>query len=150
MLKIKRVDSKTNPPKFINLGNGNWYYNHDIQSEVVTTASEEDSDVVTEDNIFSYIPVKITGRPDYKRCVEAVIRACLTQSMEFDLINSYNRVLLGQISGEEAEKARNDYTQYLEILAGIKSKVRADFDARDAELGARGPGIDTGLTPPED
>lgn len=70
-------------------------------------------------NIF-----KLGSKPEYKKCVEALIRKYITQSQEFDLINSTNRILL---SGEADKVAPPEYIEYLNLLDEIKTKVKADF-----------------------
>lgn len=131
-----RIESSAEPHTFEVLGNGCWHYNYDILAEDIT-AYDKYEDVTKSLTLYSFIQIRMAGQPDYKRCVEEVIRAHLTQSQEFDLINSYNRVQFGQLSEEDAVKARAEYTEYLELLAKIKAKVRADFNTREAELNAR-------------
>ena len=128
MFKPRRIESDIAPRKFIDLGNGNWYYNYDIKSEEVTIApmGEDDSEKI--ETRYTYIQVKITGRPDYKRCVQLVIREYLTQNQEFDLINSYNRAAFNLLSDEETEKAGTEYIDYLQKVTEIKNKVKEDFD----------------------
>lgn len=129
MKTINRFDFSTLPMKFSNLGDGNWYYHYDITPKEVIVPIFDETESERAETWYSAIQIKMTGTPDYKRCVEAVIREYLTQSQEFDLINSYNRAMLDQLSEEEAGKARTEYIGYLDLLSEIKAKVRADFDA---------------------
>lgn len=128
MLEPRRIDSNVAPKAFENLGNGNWYYNFDIKSERVTVAPMGDEDTTREEIRYSYIQVKMAGKPDYKRCVELVIREYITQSQEFDLINSYNRATFNLLSDDEAEKAGTEYVDYLNKVAEIKSIIKKDFE----------------------
>lgn len=143
-MKLKNVRvALSEPRKFIPLGNGYWCYNYLVKTE--QSAPRPDTSAQSDDpghetkavTIYHSVRIIFFGRPDYKRCVEAVIREYLTQSQEFDLINSYNRAQLGQLSEEDTSKARTDYTEYLELLDEIKTKVHADFDTRNADLGSR-------------
>ena len=128
MLEPRRITSNIKPKTFVNLWNGKWYYNYDIQSEVVTVPSMEEGGEPTEETRYSYIQVKMAGKPDYKRCVEYVIREHITQSQEFDLINSCNRAAFNMLSDEEADKAGTDYLEYLNKVSEIKAKVKSDFE----------------------
>lgn len=125
MLEPKRTESNVRPNKVENLKNGYWFYNYDVRLCDVTPTSDM-TPINTEK--YEYIQVRIEGEPTYKKCVEQVIRAYITQSQEFDLINTYNRAAFNLLTDEEAEEAGNDYLEYLHIIAEIKAKVRQDFE----------------------
>lgn len=124
MLEPRRIESNITPQKFENLGNGNWYYNYDIQSKVVEVPKMDGSGETVNETRWNYIQIKLGSKPEYKKCVEALIRKYITQSQEFDLINSTNRILL---SGEEDKVAPPEYIEYLNLLDEIKTKIKADF-----------------------
>lgn len=128
MLEPRRINSDVKPMVFENLGNGNWYYNFDIKSEKVTIDPIGENNIPKEETRYSYIQVKMPGKPDYKRCVELIIRQFISQSQEFDLINSYNRALFNLLSEEEAEKAGTEYMDYLNKVTEIKTIVKKDFE----------------------
>lgn len=123
-----RISSIGKPEVFENLGNGKWYYNYDIKSEQHTYFSMERGNIEVTETVYNYIQIKMAGRPTYKRCVELMIREYLTQSQEFDLINSYNRATLNLLSEDETEKVTEDYFNYLQLVSEIKSKVKKDFE----------------------
>lgn len=122
---MNRITSTIKPKTFENLGNGNWYYNYDIQSQEVTVSDIEGNESV--ETRYNYIQIKMTGKPDYKRCVEYIIREHITQSQEFDLINSYNRAILNLLSEDEVEQVSTKYLDYLQKVSEIKSKIKEDF-----------------------
>ena len=124
MLEPRRIESNITPQKFEDLGNGNWYYNYDIQSKVVEVPKMDGSGKTVNETRWNYIQIKLGSKPEYKKCVEALIRKYITQSQEFDLINSTNRILL---SGEADKVAPPEYIEYLNLLDEIKTKVKADF-----------------------
>lgn len=124
MLEPRRIESNITPQKFEDLGNGNWYYNYDIQSKVMEVPKMEESEETVNETRWNYIQIKLGSKPEYKKCVEALIREYITQSQEFDLINSTNRILL---SGEVDKVAPPEYIEYLNLLDEIKTKVKADF-----------------------
>lgn len=128
MLEPKRIESNVAPKVFEDLGNGNWYYNCDIQSEVVTVAPMGEDGPEQEETRYNYIQVKMAGKPDYKRCVELVIREYISQSQEFDLINSYNRAVFNMLSEDDANKAGTEYAEYLQKVLEIKAMIKQDFE----------------------
>lgn len=124
MLNPRRIESDTCPPKFINLRDGTWYYNYDIKSRVAEVPIGDGSNDLVEKTRWSYIQVRITGNPEYKKCVETLIRMHITQNQEFDLINTANRVLLNV--GVE-RTVPPEYLEYLNLVDKIKTKVKEDF-----------------------
>lgn len=124
MLEPKRTESNVRPSKVENLKNGYWFYNYDIR----VSENNPESNLSSDTEKYDYIQVRIEGEPTYSKCVEQVIRAFVSQSQEFDLINSYNRAMFNMLSEEGAEKAGNDYVDYLAAVSTIKDKVREDFE----------------------
>lgn len=123
MLEPVRIESNIKPEKFEDLGNGNWYYNYDIQSKVVNVNYMNEE---KEETRYNYIQIKMQGKPDYKRCVERVIREFITQSQEFDLINSYNKAMFNL--SKDVDKASIDYMEYLQKIQEIKDNIKEDFN----------------------
>lgn len=119
MLYANRITQNVEPDKFMNLGNNYYYYNYDIKSEVVTV-HREDEDV--EETQYNFVQVKLYGKPDYERCVKAVIRAFIDANSEFDLINSYNSYQL------YIDSTDNQYEEYLQLIKDIKENVKKDFN----------------------
>lgn len=126
MKHLIRVNSTTKPSVFVDLGDGNWYYNYDIQSYEADITELNGTETILETR-WSWIPIKLGKSPEYKECVELIIRQYITQSQEFDLINSYNKASLNMLSEEETEKACADYLEYLHKLEEIKTNVKKDF-----------------------
>lgn len=124
MLEPKRVESNVTPQKFVDLGNGNWYYNYDIKSEVVEVPRMGENEETMTETRWNYIQIKLSSKPEYKKCVETLIREYITQSQEFDLINTANRVLFNV--GTE-KMIPSEYLEYLDLVDEIKAKVKADF-----------------------
>lgn len=119
-----KVNSSTKPNVFVDLGNGNWYYNYDIQSYEADITGINETETVFETR-WSWIPIKLDKNPEYKECVELIIRQYITPSQEFDLINTANRALLNM--GSE-KTIPSEYLEYLDLVDEIKAKVRADFN----------------------
>lgn len=128
MLVPRRIESYVAPKAFNDLGNGNWYYNYDIQSREVTVPSRTEDGKDTQETIYSYIQVKMAGKPTYKRCVELIIGKFITQSQEFDLINTYNRATLNLLSEDDnADEEVRKYKEYLDKVKEIKKNIKKDF-----------------------
>lgn len=124
MLEPRRIDSNVAPSTIENLGNGNWYYNYDIKSEKVELPLEEGETVPREEIRYNYIQIKLSGKPEYKKCVELIIREFITQTQEFDLINSANKAIL---SGTKSSEDITKYREYLDKVEEIKEKVAKDL-----------------------
>lgn len=119
MLYANRITQNIKPDKFMNLGNNYYYYNYDIKSEVVTVHREDED---KEETQYNFVQVKLYGKPDYERCVKAVIRAFVDANSEFDLINSYNSYQL------DIDSTDNQYKEYLQLIKDIKENVKKDFN----------------------
>lgn len=124
MLEPRRIDSNVAPTTIENLGNGNWYYNYDIQSEKVELPLQEGETVPSEEIRYNYIQIRLSEKPEYKKCVELLIREFITQTQEFDLINSANKAIL---SGAKSSDDITKYREYLDKVEEIKEKVANDL-----------------------
>lgn len=118
MMEPNRIKTDIMPKTIEDLGNGNWYYNYDIKT---SQGEDEEGNPVT---MYDYIQIKTNSKPNYKTCVEKLIRLYLSQSQEFDLINSYSSYMQNIT---EDEKAVQEYKDYLNLLSEIKQKVKEDF-----------------------
>lgn len=119
----RRINSTIQPNHIFDLGNGNWYYNYDIQSEEVETQHLGEDSVIKETR-YNYIQIKLPEKPNYKLCVESIIRQYISQSQEFDLINSANKSLM---NGDTDSKDIIKYQEYLNLVEEIKAKVANDL-----------------------
>lgn len=124
MLEPRRIISNIAPAITENLGNGNWYYNYDIKSEKVELPIQEGETVPKEEIRYNYIQIKLSGKPKYKECVELLIRRFITQTQEFDLINSANKAIL---SGAKSSEDITKYREYLDKVEEIKKQVEKDL-----------------------
>lgn len=124
MLEPRRITSNITPTTTENLGNGNWYYNYDIKSEKVELPLQESEITPKEEIRYNYIQIKLSGKPEYKKCVELLIREFVTQTQEFDLINSANKAIL---SGAKSSEDITKYREYLDKVEEIKEKVAKDL-----------------------
>lgn len=116
-----RLRSLVKPEKLVCVEENSWVYNYNI---VELPAISGDGETTA----YEFSQIYMDGQPDYKKCVEAVIRSHITQSQEFDLINSYNSAMFNLLSEEETSNAGADYVQYLQKVAEIKELVKKDFE----------------------
>lgn len=110
------------PQTIQKLGNGTYYYNYDIK-EVEAEVRDYEGDTKLELQ-YNFIQVLLSGQPNYKDCVKAIVRSFLTVDEEFDLINSYNSYTENPTGDSEALL---EYKEYLSKLKEIKTKVKQDF-----------------------
>lgn len=118
MLQITRAESNQKPYLIEYLGNNIYHYNYDIKEEEKVGERE-----VTK--VYTYIPVTIIGKPDYKRCIKALIRTYISEEDEFNVINDYNSFQLGL---EDNQECLDKYQEYLNLVFKIKETVYADFN----------------------
>ena len=124
------------------LGNGAFHYNYNVkartqEAEPAPQADEGNPEgvetaVIVESPriVYDYDTVEVWGNPNYKEIVRAVIRAEVSETEEFGLINDYNAAKAGLIEDEaEAEEAEARYTTHLCRVSEIKAMVKADLTA---------------------
>ena len=116
---MTEINSNLPLQKIQRLGNNTYYYNY--ITEVTQTITEDNKAVP----VYKYIQVHLSGQPNYKQIVQAVLREYISQNEEFDLINSANRDL---ISGITDSTNIDKYKQYLSKVGEIKQKVAKDFN----------------------
>lgn len=138
-----KSNSDIRPTAIQPLGNGAYHYNYNIteRTEEVETqaAGENDAEPGAVDvadtapqtrTTYDYDTVELFGVPDYKDLTRAVIRAEVSETEEFGLINDYNAAKAGLIDDEaEAEEAEARYTAHLRRVSEIKAMVKDDLTA---------------------
>lgn len=125
MLDARRIESNLKPKTTESLGNGIYYYNYDIQ-EYTVQVMDETTEEPKDETRWSYIQVRISGKPNYDKCALAIIRAYIDANEEFDLMNSFNAYQLGI-----TDSAGEDYEEYLQLVKQIKAKVGKDFNKQE-------------------
>lgn len=129
-----KSNSNDRPPILQDLGNGSWHYNYnitevEIQSEPMAETEGEQEPAARK--AYDYDTVEIWGRPDYDKCVKAVLRSHRDETEEFSLINKYNAFVLG-LSTDETDKT--EYEAYLSEVIAVKAMVRADLQEAGIEV----------------
>lgn len=120
-------DSK--PSAFEADGNGNYLYRWDIQEEKVQSeAMQEGSEepIASVERVqYSCREVTIHGKPEYGKCVEAVIRSDYSAEAELSLINQFNAYQQGVSSDAGVV---SEYEEYLAFVSSVKSMVKEDLE----------------------
>lgn len=138
-----KSNSDIRPTAIQPLGNGAYHYNYNIteRTEEVEpqAAGENDAEPGAVDvadtapqtrTTYDYDTVEVFGVPGYKDLTRAVIRAEVSETEEFGLINDYNAAKAGLIDDDaEAEEAEARYTAHLRRVSEIKAMVKEDLTA---------------------
>ena len=73
MFTATKIESTIRPEVFESLNNGIWYYNYDIIKYTVKVM-DMDSEKEKDETRYSYIQVRISGKPTLSKCVEAILK----------------------------------------------------------------------------
>ena len=73
MFTATKIESTIRPEVFASLNNGIWYYNYDITKYTVKVM-DMDSEEEKDETRYSYIQVRISGKPTLSKCVEAILK----------------------------------------------------------------------------
>lgn len=71
MFTATKIESTIRPEVFESLNNGIWYYNYDITQYTVKVMNLEEEEDETR---YSYVQVRISGKPTLSKCVEAILK----------------------------------------------------------------------------
>ena len=73
MFTATKIESTIRPEVFESLNNGIWYYNYDITQRTVKVR-DMDSEEKKDETRYSYVQVRISGKPTLSKCVEAILK----------------------------------------------------------------------------
>ena len=73
MFTATKIESTIRPEVFESLNNGIWYYNYDITQRTVKVR-DMDSEEEKDETKYSYVQVRISGKPTLSKCVEAILK----------------------------------------------------------------------------
>ena len=73
MFTTTKIESTIRPEVFESLNNGIWYYNYDI-TQYTVKVRDMDSEEEKDETRYSYIQVRISGKPTLSKCVEAILK----------------------------------------------------------------------------
>lgn len=126
---MTRAYYDTKPPKLEAVGNGNYLYRWDIQEEEVQHEMMQEGEEEPVSSVkkvqYSCREVTIHGKPEYGKCVEAVIRSDYSAEAELALINQFNAYQQGVLSDVGVV---SEYEEYLAFVSSVKSMVKEDLE----------------------
>ena len=126
---MTRAYYDTKPPKLEAVGNGNYLYRWDIQEEEVQHEMMQEGKEEPVSSVkkvqYSCREVTIHGKPEYGKCVEAVIRSDYSAEAELALINQFNAYQQGVLSDAGVV---SEYEEYLAFVSSVKSMVKEDLE----------------------
>ena len=73
MFTATKIESTIRPKVFESLNNGIWYYNYDI-TQYTVKVRDMDSEEEKDETRYSYVQVRISGKPTLSKCVEAILK----------------------------------------------------------------------------
>lgn len=117
MFKTSKIDCTIEPKKFESLNNGVWYYNFDVESEVISEPIMGDEENSREIIRYKYAQVRILGEPTLTKCYEAMLRSYLNEEG-----TSLMSVMSSPAKTEEAEQLAESLYETAEIDFGKKVK----------------------------
>ena len=87
MFTATKIESTIRPEVFESLNNGIWYYNYDITQRTVKVR-DMDSEEEKDETRYSYVQVRISGKPTLSKCVEAILKQYVNEekSTLYDII----------------------------------------------------------------
>lgn len=116
---IEQGESLVMPDAITNLKDGTFYFNFNIELKERETIEGQ------LETIYKFNYIHIVGYPSYTLCVKELIRAYISESEEFDIINSYNKYNLGL---SEDKSNLDKYVAYLQKVEEIKDIVKQVFN----------------------
>lgn len=126
---MTRAYYDTKPPKLEAVCNGNYLYRWDIQEEEVQHEMMQEGEEEPVSSVkkvkYSCREVTIHGKPEYGKCVEAVIRSDYSAEAELALINQFNAYQQGVLSDAGVV---SEYEEYLAFVSSVKSMVKEDLE----------------------
>lgn len=126
---MTRAYYDTKPPKLEAVGNGNYLYRWDIQEEEVQHEMMQEGKEEPVSSVkkvqYSCREVTIHGKPEYGKCVEAVIRSDYSAEAELAIINQFNAYQQGVLSDAGVV---SEYEEYIAFVSSVKSMVKEDLE----------------------
>lgn len=135
-----KSNSDVRPATILPLGNGAFHYNYNVKARTQEAEPAHFADEDTPEGaeiaavmvespriVYDYDTVEVWGNPNYKDIVRSVIRAEVSETEEFGLINDYNAARAGLVEEAEAKEAEERYTAHLRRVAEIKAMVKVDL-----------------------
>ena len=123
---MTRAHYDNKPLKIEAVGNGNYLYRWDIQEETIDRGIIRDGETSSTEKTVQYSCYETTihGKPEYGKCVEAVIRESYTSNEEIALANKYNGYVM---KIHDDSTIVDEYKDFLSFISTVKSMVKEDL-----------------------
>lgn len=99
---------------------GSYIYRYNIEPEMGTKEGETEETQVG----WQCVEIRIYAKPTKANLKKAIIRSVVDDTAEFDLVNSYNKHVLG-IAVDEAAVA--EYKEYLQFTEDLDAMLLTDL-----------------------
>ena len=113
MFTATKIESTIRPEVFESLNNGIWYYNYDITKYTVKVM-DMDSEEEKDETRYSYIQVRISGKPTLSKCVEAILKQYVNEEK-----STLYEVMLLQGTNDQID----DIYYNIQVDFGIESPI---------------------------
>ena len=113
MFTATKIESTIRPEVFESLNNGIWYYNYDITKYTVKVM-DMDSEEEKDETRYSYVQVRISGKPTLSKCVEAILKQYVNEEK-----STLYDVMLLQGTNDQI----NDIYYNIQVDFGIESPI---------------------------
>lgn len=113
MFTAIKIESTIRPEVFESLNNGIWYYNYDITKYTVKIM-DMDSEEEKDETRYSYVQVRISGKPTLSKCVEAILKQYVNEEKS----TLYDVMLLQGINDQI-----DDIYYNIQVDFGIESPI---------------------------
>lgn len=113
MFTATKIKSTIRPEVFESLNNGIWYYNYDITKYTVKVM-DMDSKEEKDETRYSYVQVRISGKPTLSKCVEAILKQYVNEEK-----STLYDVMLLQGTNDQIE----DIYYNIQVDFGIESPI---------------------------
>ena len=113
MFTATKIESTIRPEVFESLNNGIWYYNYDITKYTVKVM-DMDSEEEKDETRYSYIQVRISGKPTLSKCVESILKQYVNEEKS----TLYDIMLL-----QGANDQIDDIYYSIQVDFGIESPI---------------------------
>ena len=113
MFTTTKIESTIRPEVFESLNNGIWYYNYDI-TQYTVKVRDMDSEEEKDETRYSYVQVRISGKPTLSKCVEAILKQYVNEEKS----TLYDVMLL-----QGTKDQIDDIYQNIQVDFGIESPI---------------------------
>ena len=113
MFTVTKIESTIRPEVFESLNNGIWYYNYDI-TQYTVKVRDMDSEEEKDETRYSYVQVRISGKPTLSKCVEAILKQYVNEEK-----STLYDVMLRQGTNDQID----DIYYNIQVDFGIESPI---------------------------